>query len=258
MKLILSRHREAVRTPDLRPLPVLEESTLLINSYKIRRVLFLIIIFLVSASIAGSVMQYVFGLDNTFVNVFIRFFNLALEHNVPTLISFLFLIAASGISALIWLINSKDEDAAQKVPGNSWLLLASIFLFLSFDEALQIHETFNTFSSAAVQISPLFYYSWTIPYGILALIIPFFLLKLLRSLPKKTAKLFIISGILYVGGAIIFEFLEGYSVQLYGVGNIADVILYTVEETCELCGIALYIYASAQYISRFKVKITIS
>lgn len=255
MKLILPPHTEAVTTPDLLPMPHKEEPTLSISSNKIRRVLFLTITFLVSASIAGSVMRYVFELDNTFVNVFVRFFNLALEHNVPTLISFLFLIAASGMSALTWLINSKD--ATQKVPGNSWLLLASIFLFLSFDEALQIHETLNSFSSAAVKISPLFYYSWTIPYGILALIIPFFLLKLVRALPKKTATLFIISGILYVGGAIVFEFMEGYSVQLYGVGNIADVILYTVEETCELCGIALYIYALAQYISRFKVKITI-
>lgn len=255
MKLMPLQQTEALPTPDLLPLPPMEVPALTISANKLRRALFLVIIILVFAGIAGSVMRYAFKLDNTFVNVFIRFFNLALENNVPTLISFLLLFAASGMSALTWLINSRYVK--QKVPGNGWFLLASIFLFLSFDEALQIHETFNSFSDAAVKISPLFYYSWTIPYGILALIIPFFLLKLLRTLPKKTASLFVISGILYVGGAIVFEFLEGYSVQIYGAGNLADVLFYTVEEACEMCGIALYIYAVVQYISLFNLKLTI-
>ena len=71
--------------------------------------------------------------------------------------------------------------------------------------------------------------------------------RFLNLLPRRTALLFLLSGALFVGGAIGFETLSGYYYSLSGSKGITYVILQTLEEILEITGTILFIYALAEY-----------
>ena len=97
------------------------------------------------------------------------------------------------------------------------------------------------------------YYAWVIPYGIALLLALIPLTKLLLKLPVEISRLFFISGVIFVAGAIGLEMIEGkiqFSDSRY---NINYLILYSIEETLEMLGVSLFIYALLRYIIISKI-----
>ena len=60
--------------------------------------------------------------------------------------------------------------------------------------------------------------------------------------------LFVLSGAVYVGGALGFELLGGWYASSEGVGNIQYAIITTFEELFEMLGIVFFIYSLLTYI----------
>ena len=131
------------------------------------------------------------------------------------------------------------------------MFLALVFVFLSFDESMSVHERLNNPMNELVQREGILLYAWVVPYGIAVIVLGLVYLPFLMRLPKLYRWLFILSGALYVGGALGFELIQGY-IRTYreGMPGFAteDSLVLLVEESLELAGISLFICTLIRYL----------
>jgi hypothetical protein len=185
---------------------------------------------------------------NGFAYGLIPLFNFDAEGNIPALYSSLSLLFASILLSIIGISHKRNSSAYLY-----WYGLAFIFLFLSIDEAMAIHEPLGRIIRGLLHTSGLLYLAWVIPYGIALMIVFIVYLKFLKRLPKNTMILFVVSGTIFVGSAIGFELLGGRYLELHGSNNLMYSLLYTCEEFLEMLGIVIFIYSLLSYIvSQFK------
>lgn len=216
-----------------------------INPRKVFITLLIIISFLLFANVMLVIGEHLFHLnDYKFFNTFNQIFGFDLEENIPTLYSSFTLFISS---LLLLIIGIKQKSMGSDYIG--WFGLMLIFLFLSLDEVLSIHERLTNPIHTALNTSGLLYYAWVIPYGVMLFVFVLLYLHFLMNLPKRIMILFIVSGTIFVTGAIGFEMLGGMQHEQNGYKNLHYAVLYTFEELFEMLGIALFIYTLLSYIS---------
>lgn len=201
-----------------------------------------LILFLLCANIFGIVSRYYFGHGS--IHGLIPLFDFDTEKNIPTLYSSFALICSSALLSFIAVTRKKLQRSY--IP---WFGLSLIFLFLSIDEVSTIHEQFSIPAQNLFNASGFFFFAWVIPYGI-ALI--FFLIsysRFLLELPRNIMVLFIVSGAIFVSGAIGLEMFGARQAELTGTNDFIYACLYTCEEFLEMSGIALFNYALLTYIA---------
>ena len=118
------------------------------------------------------------------------------ESNLPSFFNTVLLLMVAALLLITFLLNRHHRNSGIKY---HWLLLSFIFLFLSVDESISIHESLT-------QILPQFgiggngylKFAWVIPYSVAALLICLFFIRLLRSLQKPVRLGFVLSGIIYI------------------------------------------------------------
>jgi len=196
----------------------------------------LLIAFLLLANITGIVSTYFFQRDYIFGLV--PLFSFDREMNVPTLYSAAAIILASLLLFKIALLHKKHQAAYI-----SWFGLGCIFVFLAIDEATVLHENLIVPVRETLDTSGLLFYAWVIPYGIALLVFLAIYSKFLLNLVPRTRWLFILSGSIFVTGAIGFELLGGQHAEIHGRNNLMYTVFYTCEEFLEMSGIALFNYA---------------
>jgi len=128
--------------------------------------------------------------------------------------------------------------------------LSVIFLFLSIDEGFQIHENIGDIAENYIDSTGFLYFPWVVPYGFAVIVFILVYLKFTLKLPKRAAVLFILSGTVYLTGAIALDMLGGREADLHGYDSITYCILYTIEEFLETIGVVVLIYALLSYIER--------
>ncbi|MDN5213592.1 hypothetical protein QQ020_16085 [Fulvivirgaceae bacterium BMA12] len=177
--------------------------------------------------------------------------NLDGEQNLPTFYATVLLLTASIILLLIALRGRQKYN---------WYLLSGIFCFLSLDENIEIHEqlTALTKSALATETQGIFYFAWIIPYGIITILLMIFLFKFVWNLPNRTRRLFIISGFIFLSGALGLEMIAGSYWEESGWSSMIYKILAFSEETLEMTGVSLFIFALLDYIEENFGGLTIS
>lgn len=157
-------------------------------------------------------------------------FDLDEESGLGTWYSALNLFFAGQLTLLAVKFNWYTTDKMKL----GWIFLAIGFHILSIDEVAGFHELLNT----VVTI-----YHWTIFGAVLVAFLFLLLLPFLKELPVRTLILFLISGAVYVGGAVgvelftvIYEDNDELNTLEYNLWN-------TLEEGMEMSGVVLYIYA---------------
>ena len=198
-----------------------------------------IVICLIAANMVGIISMYYFGSHR------IALFNLDREGNIPTLYSSVTLLLCAGLLAVIATARKRQKKREYIY----WLGLAIIFLFLAVDDGAAIHENIIRPLRNALNTSGVLYFAWVIPYGIFVIAIGIIYLRFLFSLPVRFRNLIIFAGILFVGGALGFELIGGKWTELYGQENVAYALITTCEQTLQMAGILVFIYALMSYIS---------
>ncbi len=199
---------------------------------------------LLIANILGVISTHYFGHDHIFGLV--GLFNFDSEYNIPTSYSSVALLFSSFLLSHI-----AFKCKILGMPYILWFVLSSIFLFLSIDEVLSIHERLAVPVRDTLGTSGLLYFAWVIPYGVALLAFVMLYTKFLFNLPRKTMVLFLISGTLFVSGAIGFELLGGLEADLNGNDTLFYSIITTCEELLEMLGIALFIYTLLTYLNTY-------
>lgn len=169
------------------------------------------------------------------------------ENNLPALFSMGLLLCASGLLALITLLEHRQRapDAIK------WLILAAGFLVMAVDESMSIHEKSIEPLRAMLGGGHLgiFFFAWVIPAIVLVAALGLYFLPFLLRLPRRTAIAFAISAALYLGGALGTELVEGWWREGHGHRNLTYHILVSTEEGLEMMGAICFINALLAYLA---------
>ena len=209
---------------------------------KVTKFLLSLIALLILGNLTERAIVYWFNAQNG-TQAISKYFNFDQESNFPSLYSALSLCLSSYILGIIATI----KKARKSQYARHWKALAWIFLFLGVDEACSIHEMSIPFLRGAFNGSGILYFTWVIPAFILLIVFLLVYRKFVLSLPAKTKMLFIIAGLMYVGGALGMELLGGYLADTSGY-NTAYGIASSVEEILEMLGIVVFIHGLLGYI----------
>lgn len=193
-----------------------------------------------------SVQTVRFATDNDSLAGLVALFSLGADGNLPTFYSSFAILFCAMLLTLIGVAGWGDRH----IHTAYWLGLAAIFLFLSVDEMLELHEHLNEPIRSALKTSGFFYYAWVIPYGALLLIFLAAYLRFLLRLPGRTAVLFVVAGATFVSGGIGVEMISAAHSEIHGNLNVTYVTLQTIEESLEMVGIVIFIFALAEYIDQ--------
>jgi len=171
-------------------------------------------------------------------------FDLMSDKSVPTWYASVTLLICFVLLLMISLAKRKVGDRYT----HHWEVLSAIFLFLSLDETATIHEWSGNLVSKAFQTSDFLNYPWVI-FGVIFVIIlvPAYL-KFFLDLPAKIKWLFFISGTIYVGGGIGVEMINARHESLHGWENLTYSMMTALEESLEMAGVAIFIYALLLYL----------
>ncbi|MEX2262166.1 MAG: hypothetical protein WD696_09455 [Bryobacteraceae bacterium] len=192
--------------------------------------------------------------------VFLSFFDLDGERNVPAWFSSGLLLICSALAGLIGM-RERDRLAEGAL---YWLGLSPVFLFLSLDETVSIHEMSIRPVQRSLETTGVFHFAWVIPAIIL--LVPFGLLYLrfVLELPAATRRLLVSAGLIYIGGAVGIEMAGGYCTSAMGIEMVGKdyittkggdpmvyILLYTMEETLEMTGLSTCIYGLLSHIENY-------
>lgn len=174
-------------------------------------------------------------------------FNLNSEISIPTWYASMTLLLCSMLLALIFIAKRRNGEPFAL----HWAVLSLVFLYLSIDEGADIHATIgNTLSLRVTGITHGFLrYTWVL-YGIaFVFIVLASSIRFLTRLPRETGRLFILAGLTYVGGALLMEMINGRYADLHGSQNLTYQMMSVAEESLEMSGVAIFIYALLSYIA---------
>jgi hypothetical protein len=170
-----------------------------------------------------------FGIEGT------SFINLNGEQNIGAWFS------ATMLAACAWLllVSGKQGVARGRPCSRFWFVLAVTFVALSIDEASSIHEMLMEPIHETLHTHGIFRYAWVIPALIMVPTFAASSIPFLISLPRRTACCFVVSGAIYVSGALGMEMIGGLT---DGHGR-TFVLCYLIEETLEIVGILTFFFA---------------
>ena len=196
------------------------------------------IFFITFLDIATNIIQ--------FNEVVTHFFKITVEKNLPTLFSTLQLIL-SGI--LLSYIAKRHREQHLDL-ARYWKVLMIIFYVLAIDEWFSIHDVLGSFVSDYLGgFGEVF--GWTAFYIVLMSVFFFWSIRFLLNIPKKYAAYFIVSGFLFVLGAIGFELLNASGFQAYlnlSFSHSYTYIFGLIEEFLEMISIFIFNLSLFNYI----------
>ena len=158
--------------------------------------------------------------------------NLDSENSLPEWWSVLQLLLAAGLV----LLNGFAESNRRWKP--YWFVLAAIFVFLSMDEAVGVHE-FTMGLLAPYHFTDFLGFSWIVPYAIACFVIGLIYLPFVAALPPPFRWRVILAGALFLASAMGDESIAAHCVS---IGNMTCYQLEVIaEEGGEIIAITIFI-----------------
>ena len=231
--------------------------TVTISPNRILKFLLGIDIGLAIAGVLSSLSLYF--IDRNIAPLAMRF-NLGAEESLPTWYSSFQLL---GCAALLLLIGLRARR--QKKPFfRHWLGLAGLFLYISIDEIATFRESLAQLSKPHVNTTGLFYYSWVIVAIPIVILLAALYFKFVFHLPRRIKHLVILAGGIFLAGAIGLEMVTALIHSSSGSQvlaeasagvNLAYSLVTTIEETLEIIGVTVFLYALLLYIKKDDITI---
>lgn len=175
------------------------------------------------------------------------------EANVPAWYTSLLLFLAS----LLLYAGYRESRASGSTLSTRWAALATIFLFLSMDEAVAWHETTGTLMRKLGLPGGHVQFQWifaAVPFvGILAI---WFLPWVLRQ-ERRTRTLFFASAALFLTGALAMEPISSGLASSRGDTSVAFYAGRALSDLFEMLGVSVFIYGLLEYLRSRAGKISI-
>ena len=149
--------------------------------------------------------------------------------------SMLLLLASAILGVIAWARRGERF-------GRHWGWLSGIFLYLSLDEALAIHEDADLAQAVLDKSHFIYGDAWVFVGAAFAAIVAFSFRKFLLALPRQIRNGMLRAGAIYVGGAVGLEVVGSYFDSLWGKETLVRVVVITLEEGLEMLGVILFLY----------------
>ncbi|QIN77680.1 hypothetical protein GBA65_03200 [Rubrobacter marinus] len=192
----------------------------------------------------------------------LNLFDLKKEQSFGTWYTAFLLLSCSALAAVV----SSLKRRAGEPYVNHWRILSLVFLYLSIDEGVTIHEKLGPITrpflrSFGIQLGGLLNNAWVIPAAVLLLVFVVAFLGFFFRLPRKQQVLFLVAGLLYVGGAMGLEMVNALVASIFGEQKgMVRIMIPVAEESLEMLGIVVFAYALLSYMGsrhrevRFRVE----
>ncbi|WP_437679647.1 hypothetical protein [Sorangium sp. So ce131] len=205
---------------------------------RLRAALFAVMAIVASAGLAVEVLRPIVGLKRR--SGVVPLLSLSYEQNVPTWYTSSLLLTCSLCLAVI-------AAGARRAGGfvKHWWILSAAFLYISLDEVVELHEG----ASSWIELGGAFYYSWVIPAAAVVAVFAVAYLRFLGHLPRHTRNRFLLSGGIYVAGALAMELPLGYWAEHAGSDNLGYALIDFVEESMEMLGVNLFLLALVDHLA---------
>jgi hypothetical protein len=187
-------------------------------------------------ALEGSPLQ---GLVTEFHNAF----DVNREKSFPNLYSAYALLLCALLLGTISLAKRTSGDRYVA----HWALLGAVFLYLSVDEGLVIHEKLISPLQSALDTGGFLRHAWVIPGAVAVLVLGLAYLRFVLDLPAGIRNLFVVAGALYVGGALGMEMVGGYYLSVFG-DTLGQELVTNTEEAFEMLGVVVFVYALLLYL----------
>ena len=176
---------------------------------------------------------------------YVEFFGVSGEGKLPTFYSGVTMLIAAALLGFISM-----RVPARGVFRAHWAALGVIFMLLAMDEMVQIHElsTRITREFFGITSGPL-YHAWVIPAMVFLAFMAVAYGRFLWKLPRRSSVLFVVAGVVYVGGALGMEMVDSAYLAARG-HDLGYGVLATLEEVGEMSGIVIFIYALMDHLER--------
>lgn len=165
-----------------------------------------------------------------------QLFDVDEENNIPTWFSSANLMLTAALTLLLASGKWQHGDRWRV----HWSLLGWGFLLLSLDEMAGLHESLNSVTEA----------SWAVYALPLVPVLAIVFFRFLYYLPARTASMFILSGLIFLGGAIGVELYTEPYLDNDELNTLAYNLWTPVEEGMEMFGVILFQYALLDYMTR--------
>lgn len=152
-----------------------------------------------------------------------------------------------GCAALLY-ATARVERVAQSRYHRHWLVLSGIFLMLSCDEIASLHETAGNGLRNALDTGGVLYQAWVIPGVVFVLAMAALSVRVLRSLPARHRRAFLLAAVIYLGGALGMEFVGAGVGESQGQDSLVYGLITHVEEVLEMTGLILFLRAIMRYL----------
>jgi hypothetical protein len=211
------------------------------SSRKYIKILYKITAVLVVVHVILQVLKFAFGHDQIFG--LIKLFNLDEENNFPSLFSFMLFLIAAKLAGWI----TYDAWKKQKRFVWQWTGVSVFLLWFAADEILAIHERWSPVIREMLHTSGLFYYFWQLPYILIFIVMLVFYFPFLKSWSREFCARVFGAAFIFGMGVFVLEALGGWRYSITGPNDVVYMILATIEETCEMVGVIIFIYALLEY-----------
>lgn len=164
------------------------------------------------------------------------------EQSLPTLFAVSLLAAAAAMLAGVAVLHRRTDSRDAWY----WATAAVLALLLALDEYLSLHEQLIEPLRAVLGSGPggLLHYAWVVPGVVAVVVTTAVFVPFLRRLPRRLRGLVLLSGGLYLLGAIGAEMVGGAIESSAGDrAGYAYVAATTLEETLEMVAVVLLLYA---------------
>ena len=148
------------------------------------------------------------------VNAMFEVFDVGDETSIPTVFSCLNLVLAFVLAFVIYDDSKRHGDKLS----SGWLVLCLTLLFLALDEGAAIHERAGTrfLEGTGLDLPMIQDHKWLLAGGVVTLVFaPLFIPFLLR-LERRTSLLLLLSGAIFLGGALGLEFVGAWMMHEHG------------------------------------------
>lgn len=208
---------------------------------------------IVAVHVTTLVLMYGFHHDNVYGLT--TLFDVDGERNVPTFFSFTIIMFAVGLLAYI----TAHQPRNAKPHRAYWAGLVFVFTFIAFDEGFELHERIARFAATWVNAHELSVYAWLIPYGIGCLAFVIVYVRFLKQLQREDKLNILLAGIVYVAGAAGAEMIGAAYVHVFHTEHALGYdIESAIEESLEMAGVILFIYALLRYIATHSMQESIA
>ncbi len=182
--------------------------------------------------------------DSMLVRQYVSLFHPGLEQCLPAWFSSSVMIMIAGSCALVM------ADRRQHAGGHAhlWGALAPIFVFLSADEAVGIHERVGALVKHAMHTTGMFTFAWVIPGIAVVGVLVILYARFVRDLPRGIRGLVVLSACLYIGGALGMEMVSGAIKTRFGEGDLYYCEV-AIEEFLEMVGLVAFLGATLRLLT---------